>query len=140
MLVDLHKQVPLWLSRPAILAIALGLLAVLIGACTANKVYPAPGTPYQNRTIGYELSYTEADDSVEIELRNISEDMLDVGMIGFYIIDASGIRPIDALAIGERQLEPLATTLISFPKDGDGFIIMSTAGSFVSGEMFEVRY
>ena len=139
MLYGLRKRIPLRLNRAIGLMLLLPLLSILIGACAA-KVYPESGTPYENQTIGYEFSFEQTDDRVEIDLRNISEKVLDVGTIGFYAIDGGGIRPIDALAIGERQLDPQATTRITFPKDGEGFIIMNSVGSFVSGAMFEVRY
>lgn len=139
MICGLHKRIPLRLNHAIGLIFLLPLLSIVVGACAA-RLYPEPGTPYKNRAIGYEFSFEQTDDSVEIELRNISEDMLDVGTIGFYAIDGGGIRPIDALEIEKKQLEPQATTHITFPKDGEGFIIMNSAGSFVSGEMFEVRY
>ena len=139
MICGLHKRIPLRLNHAIGLILLLPLLSIVAGACAARH-YPEPGTPYENRAIGYEFSFEQTDDSVEIDLRNISDDVLDVGTIGFYAIDGGGIRPIDALAIGERQLASQATTHITFPKEGEGFIIMNSTGSFVTGEMFEVRY
>lgn len=133
------KRIPSRLNRSVGLILLLPLFSILVGACAA-KVYPEPGSLYENPVIGYEFSYTETDGSVQIELRNISEDVLDVETIGFYVIDGASMDANDALEIEEKQLEPQATTLISFPKNGEGFIIMNSAGSFVSGEMFEVRY
>jgi hypothetical protein len=140
MLFGLRQRLSPLRSYPAIgLAIFLSLSLLLLGACVA-KIYPEPGKPYQNHVIGYEFSYSETDDSVQIELRNISEQVLDVETIGLYVIKGGSISAINALEIEESHLEPQATTFITFPIDGEGFIIMNSTGSFVTGDMFEVRY
>ncbi len=140
MLIELSKRIDQIQLRPFTrLEVMLLVSLFLFGACV-SKIQPEPDTLYQNRAIGYEFSFTETDDSVRIDLRNINEDVLDVETIGFYAIDGENIIAIDALEIEQKQLEPQATTLITFAKDGEGFIIMNSAGSFVSGAMFEVRY
>lgn len=109
------------------------------GACTTT-INPEAGKTYRNPAAGYEFRYAEIDEGIQIELKNIGNQVLNVESIGLYTIKDGSIILANRLAIEDRLLKPQTTTFITFPREDEGFLIMNSAGSFVTGAMFEVRY